>query len=97
MALDLAREFVVPDAFADLRVDADDDDDRARDGRRRVVAMRDDVATLDAAERADAVDDVVRALCDGDAETLTRDARAFGRAHALCRCAARRNTMRHDV
>ena len=97
MALDLAREFVVPDAFADLCVDADDDDARARDGRRRIVIARDaslDVASCDPSERADAVDDVVRLLCDGEAETLVNDLNAFGGAYALCRCAERRNTMR---
>jgi hypothetical protein len=94
MTLDLAREFVVPDAFADLCVDADDDS--AHGGRRRIVAARDaclDVASSDASERADAVDEVVRILCDGDAETLVNNTNAFAGAYALCRCVERKKAL----
>lgn len=84
----MTRDFIVPDAFADLCVD-DDDDDARRDGVERVVARADDVmdiAALDVDARGEAVEDCVRALCDGEPEMLVDDQDAFARAYALCRC-----------
>ena len=84
LSRDMTRDFLVPDSFADLCVDDDDDDET-----RGVVARMDDVmdvAALDVDARGDAVEECVRTLCDGEPEVLVEDGDAFARAYALCRC-----------